>query len=447
MSETVQRRAVAIIGRPNVGKSAIFNRLLGRRAAIVHEHSGVTRDRLAAEVLWGERSFELIDTGGIAEFGSAPAGDRIQAGMQRQIEQALADAAVVVLATDVQAGLAPLDTYAAGRARRGGRPVFVAANKADNPRLDEQADEFLAFGFPVFPVSALHNRGFDALLEAVAAALPATDSPADGEPLRVTVAGHPNVGKSSYINRVLNSERLIVSEQPGTTRDSVDIPFRIGRGAQARHYLLTDTPGLVRARRVKSSLEHFSLARAERSIRAADVVVFVLDAQQGPNAHDKKIAACILRWNKGCVLLVNKWDLAGKTTQRAYRAALARTFPWLDFVPVVFVSAHTGYNVRQSIETVERVAGRLRTQIPTAPLNRALAEACAARLPPEVKGRRLKIYYATQAGVGPIRILLFVNDPRRLTPVYQRYLTRRFHEAFELEGAPIVLQARAKREK
>ena len=338
MSDEKAQRVVAIVGRPNVGKSALFNRLAGRRIAIVHEEPGVTRDRLECIAEWDGRRFELVDTGGLGRMDDAATRGVIEEGTQRQVELAIREAGVAILVTDLTAGVLPLDRDVARRLHESGRFTIIAANKADHPGRDLQAAEFEALGFPVFPVSALHNRGLGDLMESVLAALPPGES-AEGElPLKVAVVGRPNVGKSSYINKLLGSDRVIVSDVPGTTRDSIDVPFSFGTGEAARRYVLIDTAGARRLGRAHPAVERFSLFRAQKSIERADVVVLMLDAVEGPAEQDKKIAAQIMEHRKGCLLLVNKWDLAGKMKPEEYEPALRREMPFLEFAPVLFAA-------------------------------------------------------------------------------------------------------------
>jgi GTP-binding protein len=276
-------------------------------------------------------------------------------------------------------------------------------------------------------------------MRAVLRGLPAPPAGESVPALKVTVVGRPNVGKSSFVNRVLRSDRMIVSPVPGTTRDSIDIPFTIGGGPAARHYVLTDTAGIRPAAKVAQPVEQFSILRAERSIERADVAVLVLDAVQGPTAQDKKIAALIRRHEKGCVIAVNKWDLAAATTQRAYGPALLRAVPFMAHCPVVFLSAKTGFNIRRCIEAVDHVATQTRATLPTGVLNRAITDAVERVAPPSVGGRRLKIFYATQVGVAPLRLRVFVNEPDLVTPAYRDYLIRTLREKFGIEGAFVVL--------
>lgn len=443
-------RIVAIVGRPNVGKSAVFNRIVGRRVAIVHDEPGVTRDRVSAEAEWNGQRFELIDTGGLGLLDGKSAGDVIAQGIREQADIAIQDAAVIVFAVDITAGATPLDRDVAKLLHQSGRPVVVAANKADREELDAQGADFEALGFPVFPVAALHNRGFDALLKAVLRALPAEESATAAHPLRVAIVGKPNAGKSSFINRVLRSDRVIVSDVPGTTRDSIEVPFTIGSGPQARHYRLIDTAGLRKIRRADHAIERWSVMRAQKSIEDADVVVLMMDAEKGPSEQDKKIAGLITDARKGCVLLVNKWDIAEgqkKVTQRQYEKALRQAMYFLDYAPLVFASAHSGLNIRRAIEVIDYVAAQISSEVPTSTVNRVLHDAVKRVQPPMVSGRRMKLYYATQVGTRPLRLRLFVNDPELCAPAYRAFLLARLREAVGLEGAPVVLEFKSSHER
>lgn len=437
-------RVVVIVGRPNVGKSALFNRIIGSRTAIVHEMAGVTRDRLAAEAVWGEERFRLIDTGGIGVFDNVETGDEIEDGTHRQAHSAIRDAAAAILVVDAQSGLLPLDSEVATLLHQSGMPVLLAANKADNDGLAQNAVEFEQLGFQVFPISALHNIGIGKLMDRIVGHLPpAEHSNTEVDPLRVAIVGRPNAGKSSFINRILRDERVLVSDVAGTTRDSIEVPFAIGKGEQARHYLLIDTAGIRQRRKVRDTVEHFSMVRAHKSIRKCDVAVLLMDAEKGPSAQEKKIAAMVLKEQKGCLIVVNKWDLAeGKVTQRAYGKAMSDTLPFLSFVPVMFASAKSGYNIRKTIEAIDHVAAQVETHITTGVLNRVLHAAFDAYQPPGVGGRRLKFFYATQVRAKPIVIRLFVNDPSLCRSNYETYLVNALRDSFGLEGAPVVFQLR-----
>lgn len=445
MAEVTERKMLVIAGRPNVGKSALFNRIAGKRIAIVHAESGVTRDRILREVNWETRRFLLCDTGGVHERVSKNADDPFEGGIRQQTEAALADAGVVILVVDIQAGLHPMDEAVAALLRDSGCRVVIAANKADAEKHDAGMSEFSRLGFPVYPVSALQRRGIDEIMDAVLPYLPQEENVTLDDPLRVVIAGRPNVGKSSYINRLLRSDRVLVSDVAGTTRDSVEVPFSVGAGPQARHYLLVDTAGMRRRGKVDNAIERFSLSKTEQSIRRAGVVVLILDAVQGPTAYDKRIASMVKESNRGCVILVNKWDLAQDTvTQRQYGPALVEAMPFMGHCPVVFASAQSGFNIRHTIEAIDHVAGQVMGTLPTGILNRTLHRAYEQTAPAATGGRRLKLYYATQVGQDPVRIRIFVNRPDLVKPAYETYLIRRLREEFGLEGAPVVLQFRAR---
>lgn len=442
MSEAppILNRTVAIVGRPNVGKSSLFNRMAGRRIAIVHEQSGVTRDRLSAEVIRGEDRFELIDTGGIGVIDHKAAADSIESGTLDQAEAAIEDAGLILFVVDVMRGITPLDREVAQHLRHSGRPVWLLSNKADNPNLDNQSVEFEEFAFPVYNVSSLHNRGIGELLDDITKALPAMENPTLADPLRIAVVGRPNAGKSSIINRLVKSQRVIVSEIAGTTRDSIEVPFQVGSGDSARHYKLIDTAGLRKWGKVKEAVDKYSNLRTEKAIEHADLTLLVMDASEGPTLRDKKIMSLIEKAEAGCLVVVNKWDLAENlTTQRQYEEALRRELPYLSHVPVLYGSAVSGFNMKRMIDAIEEVARNISTEFSTGVLNRVLRNAFEKTQPPMVKQRRLKMYYATQVGVRPVRIKIFVNSPSLLTDAYKKYLIRCLRETFGMEGAPLVL--------
>jgi len=442
-----RERVVAIVGRPNVGKSALFNRVARQRVAIVHDEPGVTRDRLAREVEHDGQRFLLVDTGGIAPVRAASAQSTIESGTRSQVDAALGDAASVVLTVDAMHGLHPMDAEVAHLVRQSGLPCVCAANKCDLEQHEARVHEFNALGFKVFPVSAEHDRGMGPLLDEVLGTLPPTlPEPTIAKPLRVAVVGRPNAGKSAYINRLLNSERVIVSEIPGTTRDSVEIPFTIGRGEQARHYTLIDTAGMRHVHKIDSSVERFSHFRAEKTVATADICLLVMDATVGPTVQDKHIAALIQEHKKGCVIIVNKWDLAiaQNLTQTQYEPSLRREVQFMNHCPVVFVSAKDGYNVRRSVEVVDRVAGNVNAKLPTGLLNRVLETAASRIAPTSGHGKQFRFYYAVQTGAAPVSLRLYCNDPRIPKKQYTDYLIRSLRENFELEGAPVQIFYRAR---
>jgi GTP-binding protein len=434
------RRIIAIVGRPNVGKSAFFNRLAGRRIAIVHEQSGVTRDRLMADVTWDNQPFEVIDTGGIGYMDGATPDGVIDQGIIHQVEAAIQDATILIFVVDISVGLLPLDQEVAKLLHASGRQVFLAANKSDNIELDADIVEFEGLGYPAFPISALHNRGVGEMMEEVLPCLPPAENLTVKNPLKVAIVGRPNAGKSSYINRLLRHERVIVSEVPGTTRDSIEIPFSVGTGEHAKHYQLIDTAGVRKRGKVKDLVEHFSVIRTERSIDRADIAILVLDAEEGPKDKDKKLAAMIRDKETGCILMINKWDLAeGITTQTKYGKALSEQLSFLNFAPVMFASSKSGYNIRKTIEAIDYVASQVSRELSTGVLNRVIHDATQRVAPPMVKGSRLKIYYCTQVGTKPVRIKFFCNNPKNATSAYKAYIMNQLRSKFGLEGAPIVM--------
>ena len=443
MSEelTNKKRVVAIVGRPNVGKSAVFNRIAGRRIAIVHDESGVTRDRLVREVEWDDQRFSLVDTGGVAIFDAKSESNPIEAGIRSQVDSAIGDAAVAILVVDVQTGIHPMDEEVADMVRKANLPCVVAVNKCDLPEHETGVEEFSKFGFPCFAVAAQHNRGFGDLMDAVLPLLPPAENDTVGHPLRVAVVGRPNAGKSSYINRLLHADRVIVSDVAGTTRDSIDVPFTIGKGDQARHYILVDTAGMRNRHRVDSAVERFSLFRAEESVKQADIVVLVMDPEIGPTTQDKHIAGLIQKERKGCVILMNKWDLAMEKgiTQTQAEPVLRQMMPFMSYCPVLFISAKSGLNVRKSIEVIDAVAAQTRAVLPTGMLNRTIIEATERVVAPSKFGKRLRIYYAVQVCTSPVTVRLFVNDAKLATNNYTEFIIRSLRERFGLEGAPVVV--------
>lgn len=445
------RNLVSLVGRPNTGKSALFNRIARKRVAIVFDQPGVTRDRVTREVEILGRKVMLVDTGGIA-FDRGVTNDPLDSETRSQAALAVEDSAVCVIVVDARAGILPLDTEVIKRVRESGVPCVIAANKCDTPEDDWRAAEFERFGLPVFAISAEHGRGIEALLKDITGKLaPVSEEEKSARPLRVAIVGRPNAGKSSYVNRLLNAPRVIVSEIPGTTRDAVEVPFSIGSGPEARHYMLVDTAGMKpHTKMSKTSVDNFSLFRSEAAIEEADVVLLVLDPMLGPTMQDKRIAGKILEANRACVILMNKWDLAqekGMTETKAV-PALRAMMPFLSFAPVVFCSNKSGYNIRRTVEAIDTVAASASMKLPTGMLNRVIEVATKKTLSPMVKGKRLKIYYGLQVSTNPQTLRLFVNDPKLVTPAYLSYIERRIRERFGLEGAPlrIFLKARSRKE-
>lgn len=441
--ENAKGRVVAVVGRPNVGKSALFNRIARKRAAIVHDQSGVTRDRLMLEVEREGKTFNLVDTGGVT---MASREDDFAGDIRAQVEAALQDAAVVIMTVDVQSGLTPLDEEVAAMVRKADVPCVLAINKCDLPRHESRAEEFARLGMKSFTVSAEHGTGITELVDAVMPYLPETINETIANPLRVAVVGRPNAGKSSYINRLLHSDRLIVSDVAGTTRDSIDVPFTVGSGKSARHYVLVDTAGMRNRHKCDSAVERFSLFRSEEAVRNCDIAVLVLDPLLGPTAQDKHIAKLIADNNKGCIVLMNKWDLAQERemTQAKAEPVLKKIMPFLSHCPIVFASAKSGFNIRRSIDAIDAVAAQIQMKLPTGMLNRTLEEATRRTVAPVRYGKRLRVYYALQVRSSPITIRMFVNDPKTVTQAYTEYMRHAIRSRFGLDGAPIVIFFKAR---
>ena len=440
---------VSLVGRPNTGKSALFNRIARKRVAIVFDQPGVTRDRVTREVEIEGRRVMLADTGGIA-FDRSVTGDPLDDETRRQAALAVEDSAVCAIIVDAREGVTPLDQEVIQRVRESGVPCVIAANKCDTPDDDWRAHEFERFGLPVYPVSAEHSRGVDALVKTLVSKLPPApeaDAEEAAKPLRVAIVGRPNAGKSSYINRLLKAPRVIVSEIPGTTRDAVEVPFTIGSGPDARRYTLVDTAGMKpHTKMSKTSVDNFSLFRSEQAIEEADVVVLILDPTLGPTMQDKRIAGKILDAHRACVILMNKWDIAQEAgmTETKAEEALRTMMPFLNFAPVVFCSNKSGYNIRRTVDAIDRAAASASERVPTGMLNNAIEKAAKKTLSPMVRGKRLKIYYALQVSTNPQTIRLFVNDPKLVTPAYMSYIEKNIRARFGLEGAPLRMFVKAR---
>lgn len=431
---------VAIVGRPNVGKSALFNRIVGGRKAIVEDLPGLTRDRLYAQASWREHSFHVVDTGGYVTNAAEP----IQRQVRAQAEQAMGEADVILFVVDAASGILPEDREVAQRLREGRTPVLVVVNKAD--RADHPGTfEFyeLGLGDPI-PVSAIHGLGIGDLLDAVVELLPARDSTQEAVPvLSVAIVGRPNVGKSSLLNAILGEERVLVDPVPGTTRDAVDTPFVLN----GRHFVLIDTAGLRRKARIDQVVERYSAGRSLGAVDRCDVAVLVVEAGAPAVNQDQEIARYTVEQGRALVIAVNKWDLVGDT-DRATPAQLApvhRALRFVDYAPVVVTSAEKGWGIGRLLERVLVVAESFARRVPTGPLNRVVEQAEQAHQPPaDRSGRHLKIYYATQPKAKPPTFILFVNHPDLLGSDYRRYLESRLRGAFDFTGTPIRLVARAR---
>ncbi len=428
------RPVVAVVGRPNVGKSTLFNKLIGRRLSIVKDTPGVTRDRIFAEAEWRGRKFMLADTGGIEPYSD----DVILSQMRRQAGLAIEQADVIMLVTDLHAGVTANDADVAAMLQKSGKPVVLCVNKCDTPgALPAEFYEFynLGLGDPV-PVSSIHGMGTGDLLDAVFEHLPPEEEEeAPEDVIRVAVIGKPNAGKSSLINFIAGEERTIVSEVAGTTRDAVDTPVHNNHG----DFVFIDTAGLRRRSRVDNDIEKYSILRAEMAVERADVCVILLDGTIGFTEQDSKVAGIALEQGKACIVAVNKWDAVDKDghTMDTMRKKLMNDFSFMSYAPFIFISAKTGQRVDRLFELIKYVNQQNAMRISTGMLNDLLARATARVQPPTDKGRRLRIYYVTQPSTRPPTFVFFVNRADLFHYSYQRYLENQIRETFGLEGTPV----------
>ncbi len=449
---------VAIVGRPNVGKSTLFNRLVGERVAIVEDIPGTTRDRVYGVGEWNGRRFTVVDTGGL----ELEPGTHIEERVQDQARVAIEESDLVLFVVDAAAGIAPLDHEVADRLRRAGKPTILVVNKADNPRLEHEGAEFYALGFePTIAVSAQHGRSTGDLLDLVVDALPPAEpgeaTPeasvydeadlAEGDlaelaetemgPPRVAIVGRPNTGKSTFINRVLGEERMIVSDLPGTTRDPVDSAVLV----DGEPMILVDTAGIRRRGSIDRGIERYSVLRAMKAIERADVAVVMIDATEGYTAQDAHVVGHVLEAAKGIVLVLNKWDALEKDGHTAddWLKTLRREAPYLAWADIVFASALTGQRVERILHEARRVAEERFRRIPTGELNRLVTDAVRAHPPAHVRNRQPKILYATQVAIGPPTFVIFVNDPELIHFSYRRYLENRIRAEYGFLGTPIKL--------
>ena len=436
---------VAIVGRPNVGKSMLFNRLAGKRLAIVEDTPGVTRDRLYADCEWLGHSFTIVDTGGIEPNTDS----EILRFMRTQAEIAIDNADVIILVCDLQTGVTAADMDVAGMLQRSRKPVVLAVNKADKPgHTDPDVYEFynLGLGDPI-PVSAIHGLGLDEMLDACLAHFPKEQEAEEEEDLiRVAIIGKPNVGKSSLVNRILGEERVIVSDMAGTTRDAVDSYFENEYGK----YCFIDTAGMRRKSKVTDRVEQFSVLRATMAIDRADVCLILIDALEGVTEQDTKVAGLAHEAGKACIIVVNKWDAVENKddkTMDKMREQVRTGFSFMPYAPILFLSALTGQRVPKLYERINAVREMSMLRIRTGNLNSVLADATNRVQPPTDKGRRLKIYYMTQVGIQPPHFVVFCNDARLFHFSYQRYLENQIRNTFGLEGTPIKLTIRQKGDK
>jgi len=439
---------VAIVGRPNVGKSALFNRLVGQRLAIVEDTPGVTRDRLYALCDWRGRVFSLVDTAGIDPGADVAHGDEFAEPTRRQAEAAAAESDVVVLVVDAQTGLHPLDDDVAAILRRTRRPIVLVANKAESPQAAASVHgEFAALGFgePV-AVSAIHGEGTGDLLDRVVELLPpqAPDATLEGE-IALAIVGRPNVGKSSLLNALLGEERAIVSDVPGTTRDAIDTLLR----RHDRTIRLIDTAGVRKKPEAHGAIEYYSALRALRAIARCDIALLVFDSMVGVTAQDRRLAGIVLEERKGLIVVGNKWDLAreqsGEFSQGELSNVVHDLIPFAKFAPITFLSAKTHRRLGSLMPIVNRVAENLDRRIATAPLNAVVRDAVLAHPAPAAGGKLFKVYYASQPGTHPPVFVFSCNDPDLVQSHYKRFLENVIREHFDFEGVPLTLEFRSHR--
>ena len=435
---------VAIVGRPNVGKSTLFNKLIGRRLSIVEDTPGVTRDRIYADAEWLTHSFTLIDTGGIEPESE----DIIAVQMRRQAELAIETADVIVFLVDGREGMTAADEEVAGMLRKSNKPVVLAVNKLDAPKFNDAIYEFysLGLGDPII-ISAGQGLGLGDMLDEVCAHFPPEVAEEGEHPLNIAVVGKPNVGKSSLVNAILGEERCIVSNIPGTTRDAVDTAFTL----DGEPYVLVDTAGIRRKRAVEDeTIERYSVIRSLAAVRRADVVLIVVDAEQGLSEQDVKIAGYVHEEGKPSVLVVNKWDLIEKdtNTMNQFKKDMQVDLAFMDYVPFLFISAKTGQRVNKLLAAAKESYAQSVRRIKTGLLNDVVNEAISMTEPPAMSGRRLKIYYATEVSVQPPTFVFFVNDEALVHFSYRRYMENYFRKTFGFAGTPIkiIFRTRGKEE-
>lgn len=430
---------VAVVGRPNVGKSTLFNKLIGQRLSIVEDTPGVTRDRIYGKCEWLGREFMLVDTGGIEPDSS----DIILSQMRRQAEVAILSADVIILVTDLKCGVTANDTEVAQMLMKSGKPVVLCVNKCDNvgePPMELYEFYNLGLGEP-FPVSSVHGHGTGDLLDEVIKYLPeVTEDEEDDEVIKVAVIGKPNVGKSSIINKICGEDRVIVSNIAGTTRDATDTSIENEKGK----FTFIDTAGIRRKSKVLENVERYSVLRAYMAVDRADVAVIVIDAQVGFTEQDSKVAGYAHEKGKACVVAVNKWDAIEKetNTMNEFKQKLENDFSFMSYVPFVFISAKTGQRIDKLFDLIKETFEQNKVRITTGKLNEVLAYATSRVQPPSDKGRRLKIYYMTQAGTKPPTFVAFVNRADLFHFSYRRYIENQIRETFGLDKTPIVLKVR-----
>lgn len=425
---------VSVVGRPNVGKSTLFNRLIGRRKAIVHDFSGVTRDRHYGESFWGDREFTIIDTGGYVPDDK----DVMLTGIREQVKLALEESSVTLFVVDVETGISDIDMAVAQVLRQHGKNVIIVANKADNEQRRWETAEFYSLGFDdVFPVSSINGSGTGELLDKVVELLPPEKPFQPSDTPKIAVVGRPNVGKSSYVNALLNHDRSIVTDIAGTTRDSIDSQLEY----KGTRYTLVDTAGLRRRAKVRENIEFYSTVRTMRSIMECDVALLLIDAEQGFQAQDMRVLSEAERFNKGIVIAINKWDLLEKDTHtfKKYVEQIQERIPMMDYVPVVSISAKDRKRIYSVLDLIAEVIENRRRKISTSQLNKFIEQMKIERPLPYVRGNQLKLNYATQVKQNPPVFSFFMNKPRELPPNYRRFIEHQLRKKFNFEGVPITM--------
>ena len=443
----MKRPIIAIIGRPNVGKSTLFNRILGSRVAIVEDIPGVTRDRNYAEANYSGRSFILVDTGGLDP--TAKSGGSILSQVKAQTEHAIREADILIMLFDGREGVTPLDQEIASLLRRLKKPIFYAINKIDTPKSEPLTAEFYRLGIKtLYPVSAEHSKGVDELMEAIQPLLPPSSEPEEKESAaaatpRVAVVGRPNVGKSTLINALLGEDRLVTDATPGTTRDTIDSLVR--HNDKTYHFI--DTAGIRRRGKIERGVERYSLSRALTAIERCDLAVVVLDATEGIVEQDTKIIGSILKARKGCLILINKWDLRRNDPKAREKteSELRRRLSFIPYAPVLYISALKGTPVKEIFDRIDAIMTAYSNRVSTGALNRAFEKAVASHPPPQRQGRPVKLNYITQAEVRPPTFVIFSNRPEQVKEPYLRYLENFLRQTFDFTGTPLAIRLRKKR--
>jgi len=432
---------VAIVGRPNVGKSTLFNRIIGKRISIVHDKPGVTRDRIYGETDWNGKRFTLIDTGGIEPSSN----DIILKQMKRQVDFAIDTADLILFMVDAKEGVTSSDLDVAQMLRRSGKPVILVVNKVDNRSNSFENYEFYQLGFedPLF-ISASHGLAIGDLLDRITGYIEKHDQVQDEDDItKVAIVGRPNVGKSSLLNAILGEERVIVSDIPGTTRDAIDTYFQV----DGKKMIFIDTAGIRRKSRINEDIEYYSILRAIGAINRADMVLMVLDATQDISEQDKRIAGIAHEAGKGVIIVVNKWDLVEKDTYTTekFNEKIRKEFAFMQYAPIIYVSAKTGQRINRILKMINSVMENYTLRVKTSLLNDLISEATAITEPPTIKGKKLKIFYAVQTDIKPPTFVFFINDNNLFHFSYVRYLENTLRQAFGFEGTPIKIKSRQKK--